>query len=317
LFFGVTCIHIARRKSRGIRWPGGSSPTDLTFTGQRTEGGYGINGSAGSLGSLMDYNARTDSYIESGGGRMYSPILGRFLSPDSIVPHPGDPQSLNRYSYTRNNPTSRNDPDGHADGKPGDKPLCQVMPMLCQPEGMLMPKEVGNALNVDTGSFETVMMPNGTVMAKGAGKGVAQKIKDGVSGFVGNVCKGFLALVCAKATKDAVDAVSADGDPTNEVNAVVKAGDFGLKKIIEEASGMSTAQAGKYFGWLPEKVTKVASEFTKSDLVAKGFTRDVLIKMAQAYEQIASVVSNKGNTNPSAPGRAEQLYEIVKQVFDK
>ena len=41
------------------------SPTDFGFTGQRNERGFG----------LMDFNAR-----------MYSPRLGRFVSPDSIVP---------------------------------------------------------------------------------------------------------------------------------------------------------------------------------------------------------------------------------------
>jgi RHS repeat-associated protein len=45
--------------------------------------------------------------------RYYNPILGRFLSPDSIVPEPGNPQSLNRYSYVENNPVNRIDPSGH------------------------------------------------------------------------------------------------------------------------------------------------------------------------------------------------------------
>jgi hypothetical protein len=44
---------------------------------------------------------------------MYSPALGRFLSPDTIVPAPGDPQSLNRYAYTLNNPLKYTDPTGH------------------------------------------------------------------------------------------------------------------------------------------------------------------------------------------------------------
>ena len=45
--------------------------------------------------------------------RYYNPALGRFISPDSIVPYPGDPQSLNRYSYVANNPVNRIDPSGH------------------------------------------------------------------------------------------------------------------------------------------------------------------------------------------------------------
>ncbi|MGB5102584.1 MAG: FG-GAP-like repeat-containing protein, partial [Steroidobacteraceae bacterium] len=37
-------------------------------------------------------------------GRVYDPVLGRFLSPDPVVQAPYDGQNLNRYSYVRNNP---------------------------------------------------------------------------------------------------------------------------------------------------------------------------------------------------------------------
>lgn len=49
------------------------------------------------------------------GARWYSPVTGRFLSPDSIVPRPADPQSYNRYTYAGNSPVNRIDPTGHAD----------------------------------------------------------------------------------------------------------------------------------------------------------------------------------------------------------
>lgn len=59
------------------------------------------------------------------GARYYSPALGRYMSPDwSAKPTPvpyaniSDPQTLNLYSFGRNNPLSIRDPDGH---DPGDK----------------------------------------------------------------------------------------------------------------------------------------------------------------------------------------------------
>ncbi len=70
----------------------GSLFTDRLFTGQRQMAGLG----------LYDY-----------GTRFYSPKLGRFISPDTIVPGVGKPQSLNRYSYVGNNPINFNDPSGH------------------------------------------------------------------------------------------------------------------------------------------------------------------------------------------------------------
>ncbi len=62
------------------------------FSGQRYDHAIG----------LYFYNAR-----------YYDPALGRFIQPDTIVPNPGDPQSLNRYSYAANNPLRYTDPSGH------------------------------------------------------------------------------------------------------------------------------------------------------------------------------------------------------------
>ncbi len=50
------------------------------------------------------------------GARYYDPGLGRFITPDTIVQSPGDPQSLNRYAYCRNNPLLYTDPTGHIFG---------------------------------------------------------------------------------------------------------------------------------------------------------------------------------------------------------
>jgi RHS repeat-associated protein len=74
--------------------------------------------STGTAANLRGYGShwRDD---ESGllymGARYYDPTLVRFTQPDSVVPEPDDPQSWNRYSYTRNNPVNRIDPTGHAD----------------------------------------------------------------------------------------------------------------------------------------------------------------------------------------------------------
>lgn len=45
-------------------------------------------------------------------GRLYDPMLGRFLSPDNFVQMPDFSQSFNRYSYCVNNPLKYNDPSG-------------------------------------------------------------------------------------------------------------------------------------------------------------------------------------------------------------
>jgi hypothetical protein len=56
--------------------------------------------------------------------RYYLPEIGRFISADTIVPEPENPQSYNRYSYVNNSPTNYLDPTGHnRDCGMGD-PVC-------------------------------------------------------------------------------------------------------------------------------------------------------------------------------------------------
>jgi RHS repeat-associated protein len=69
----------------------GTLPTDEKFTGQRLD-----------QTGLYFYNAR-----------YYDPAIGRFISADSVVQNPADPQSLNRYSYCLNNPLKYTDPSGN------------------------------------------------------------------------------------------------------------------------------------------------------------------------------------------------------------
>ena len=47
-------------------------------------------------------------------GRVYDPVLGRFLSPDPLVSAPNFSQSYNRYSYVMNNPMGTTDPSGYS-----------------------------------------------------------------------------------------------------------------------------------------------------------------------------------------------------------
>ena len=50
------------------------------------------------------------------GARYYDPEIGQFISPDTLVPDPGNLFDYNRYLYTRGNPMRYNDPTGHDPG---------------------------------------------------------------------------------------------------------------------------------------------------------------------------------------------------------
>jgi RHS repeat-associated protein len=45
--------------------------------------------------------------------RTYDPSIGRFLQRDTLLPDPNNPDSLNRFTYAGNNPSSNSDPTGH------------------------------------------------------------------------------------------------------------------------------------------------------------------------------------------------------------
>ncbi|HEX6293026.1 MAG TPA: RHS repeat-associated core domain-containing protein [Herpetosiphonaceae bacterium] len=75
-----------------IRHQIGSATTTLGFTGERT----------GTADSLVYLRARH-----------YAPELGRFLQRDTFAGFVDRPQSLNRYTYTENNPVTFTDPTGH------------------------------------------------------------------------------------------------------------------------------------------------------------------------------------------------------------
>jgi RHS repeat-associated protein len=79
--------YYAYGKDRGT----GNLPTDHRFTGQ-------ISDASG----LIFMNAR-----------YYDPVLGSFLSPDTVVPEPGQPEGYNRYAYANGNPLRFIDPSGH------------------------------------------------------------------------------------------------------------------------------------------------------------------------------------------------------------
>jgi RHS repeat-associated protein len=88
--------------------------------------GEQILGGTGTTHKFTGKERDAESGLDDFDARYYSSNLGRFISADwSAIPEPvpyadfNDPQSLNLYSYVRNVPTVRVDPNGHDDGHPG------------------------------------------------------------------------------------------------------------------------------------------------------------------------------------------------------
>lgn len=77
------------------------TPIGISLTSAITTRGFTGHEMDGEIG-LVNMNAR-----------MYDPVLGRFLTPDTYVQFPDNAQSYNRYTYVNNNPLSFTDPSGH------------------------------------------------------------------------------------------------------------------------------------------------------------------------------------------------------------
>jgi hypothetical protein len=60
------------------------------------------------------------------GARFYAPYIARWLSADTLVPEPGNPQALNRYSYVVGRALNLTDPTGHYYYDPGCDCLVQT-----------------------------------------------------------------------------------------------------------------------------------------------------------------------------------------------
>jgi hypothetical protein len=81
-----------------------------------------------------------------------------------------------------------------------------------------------------------------------------------------------------------------------------------LPRRIRAAGGSNLKEAGEFFGWEAARVTKTATDFTKDELLARGWTKERLLDVAEGYEHIVRITPN----NPSAAGRAGQLRELAK-----
>lgn len=85
---------------------------------------YGENGSQAGTQPVNHMYTSQELDSETGfynyNARLYDTVTGRFITPDSIIPDPTNPQSLNRYSYVQNNPLNRTDPTGHCGDDDGD-----------------------------------------------------------------------------------------------------------------------------------------------------------------------------------------------------
>jgi len=92
-------------------------PFGLESNYQETAGGFDREDPKRFTGHERDYAAPPDGpaskyYLDYMHARFYNPLVGRFLSVDTVIGGPQRPQSWNRYTYALNRPIGNIDPTG-------------------------------------------------------------------------------------------------------------------------------------------------------------------------------------------------------------
>jgi RHS repeat-associated protein len=119
---------------RGSAWTGTPSTADKNAINASTHIGFTGQEQLDNL-NLVHLN-----------GRVYDPVLARFMSADPLVQSPYVSQSFNRYSYTWNNPLNATDPSGFCTGF--------LLKSFCE---MYHPEQVTSALVLVNG-IETMIV---------------------------------------------------------------------------------------------------------------------------------------------------------------
>ena len=153
--------------------------------------------------------------------RYYDPEIGRFTQPDSVVPSPNNPQTLNRYTYVNNNPLKYVDPTGHIFGI----------------DDLIIAIVIGAALGAATSAA------TGGDIGKGALTGAIGGIFGGLGGALGGALGGPVAALAGAV---------AGGATGGAVSAAVTGGDVGMGAL----TGAIAGGVGWGVGWFNHEVLK-------------------------------------------------------------
>jgi RHS repeat-associated protein len=243
-----------------VRYVTGTLPTDITFTGQRSN-----------LDQIGLY------YFKA---RFYASSLGRFVSADTIVPRASDPQQLNRYAYGLNNPVKYIDPSGHA-------AICGTTAEGCerswfQPNTQPHPPEAANnAWNLATGlvvavasiPFELVDYVATGVQCVTSGCTAAEVALTLIPGAIGPLARQVdNVLDVARAAENAGDAVKAVenasdvGQSGSDLVKQVSSGQSLVDDVVQnEFKNVELSHPPKYSADLPSRYYGMArkNEWTK------------------------------------------------------
>ncbi|MBE7529111.1 MAG: hypothetical protein HS099_05200 [Ardenticatenaceae bacterium] len=264
--------------------------------------------------------------------RWYLPALGRFASADTIVPNPANPQSWNRYSYTLNNPLKYVDPSGHCWGFASGlrdtfmgttcSNLDMAATIVTSPDASVGEKIAAGGYIAVEAVAHTVAV-GGTVVAgvgclTGAGTVICAGAGSTLTAVSADGDPSNEIAAAANATSNIASTISADGNPTNEIQTV-NTGIHTVYQYVESGTMRYIGQTNNFFrragehlsskGWDIRPIPGL-DQLSKADARA---AEQVLIEqhgLANLYNKINSIAAS----NPIYAQAIQRGREILQQT---
>ena len=207
-------------------------------------------------------------------GRLYDPLLGRFLSPDNYVQQPDYSQNFNRYTYCMNNPLKYTDPDGE---------IAWFVPVIA---GAIIGAYTGASIQSHTAAFWQWSSDSwkGAIVGGVIGGAIGYSVSSVIYGFSPSSVSGFVETV------GELDVLTKTAGLTGNILQ------SGFTNIITNAlTGFSIDHAWK------DGVVGLATgtwAFMGGFGMAKGFgTSSRLLKIASkvGYQMVGTAISSIGS----------------------
>lgn len=246
-------------------------------------------------------------------GRVYDPVLGRFLSADPIIQAPGNTQSYNRYAYVWNNPMAMTDPSGYSGRK-----LRSYLGSALQIVGtILLPSGWGAALIAIGGAISgrangnTAQGVATAAFSAAAFYGIGQYFKGAaaVKGTAGTYQFGGLAL-----TAPQIGAQVAAHAVTGGIIAEMQGGEFGHGFI---SAGVTKAAGGAFLGneMGADLLISAAIGGTVSELTGGKFANGAVTgAMQYAFNQAMS--QKGGSSRGNIKGAYDETVEYINSSLE-
>ena len=244
-------------------------------------------------------------------GRVYDPVIGRFLSPDPVVADASFSQSWNAYSYALNSPLSYSDPSGTVVASGCPPSLCAgggfggggFAPGTVMASSWHFSSRVATFWDVGFGSLPTYTRPT-TILniqdsssATGGGSRGRQRLEDRRSGYYPWTRSRSVVLVRGQLINEPVG-IGEEQSPAD------------LPMDVLESAALDIAQAVIGLAGLIPVVGNVADGINAGISVARGNYQDAILDGASAIPGTGQA------TGAVMVGvRAERAFSAIKQIF--